>query len=269
METSFGRGVKSTILFIIGAVAILAINVPIVNLAVKNAAYSVLQPLQSHVWIFGANVYGFFEPLIKAGSLADENEHLRDEIENLLVKDTQTQDLKKENEILRQGLNLELQKEFDLKLGTIIAKDIARDVLMIDKGSKDMIEVGMPVITSQKAIVGKISKVYDSFSEITLVSEKNFSFDVKVGEENIDGLIKGQGGLNAYLDLVPKDKNIKINDPIFTSAMGGIFPAGLLVGQIKEVNKNDVKIFQSALVSLAFDINGSQKVFIASVKTPF
>jgi len=267
MTKFFLNGLKSAAALVIVAGSIMVLNFPAINSSAKNAVYSVLGPVERGIWNAGAGIYGFVEPLSKMNSAAAENERLHEQVNDLLVKAAQISDLKKENDFLREGLNLELDKDFDLKLADIIAKDVANDTLIINKGSRDMIDSGMPVITSQKALVGKISKVYDSFSEVTLVTSKNFSFDVRIGD-GVDGLVKGQGKYCAGIDLVPRDKGLKADDPVYTSALGGIFPAGLLVGTVKEVYRNDVETFQSAALSLAFDAGGSRQVFVANGKLP-
>jgi rod shape-determining protein MreC len=53
-----------------------------------------------------------------------------------------------------------------------------------------------------------------------------------------------------------------------TSILGGIFPPGLVVGQLSDVNKNDVGSFQTARILPAFDIVRDQQVFVASGKYP-
>lgn len=258
------------LLLILGlaTIAVVVLNVPFINSGLKNGAYSILAPVQKNIWIAGAQVYGFLGSFAHMKDSALENAKLKEEVNDLLAKNAQMEDLKKENVFLRQGLNLELSKDFDLKIADVIAKKVADDILIINKGSKDLVEVGMPVITSQKALVGKIIKVYDNFSEVSLITNKNFSFDVKIGDAMIDGLVKGKGGMIAAVDLVPKDKDMQIGAPVITSRLGGIFPAGLVIGTIKEVNKNDVGTFQSATLFLAFDVNGANQVFIANAKYP-
>jgi rod shape-determining protein MreC len=253
---------------IIGLAAILVLNVPILNSAVKNAAYWALNPIQKNFWVAGAGVHNFFSPLMQANLLAAENEQLRGRVNDLLAQTAAIGDLKKENESLRQGLNLEMEKDFDLKLADIVGKNTARDILIVDKGAKDTVRTGMPVITGQKTLVGRVSKVYDNFSEVTLATNKDFSFDVKIGDDAADGLVKGQGSYRATIDLVPKDKKIEAGQSIITSALGGIFPQGLLVGTISEVYKNDVETFQSAQIELAFNVAGARQVFIAIGKYP-
>jgi rod shape-determining protein MreC len=267
MKLFYSRGFKIFFACAAGAALIAALNFRPINYAAKNAAYLAFGPLQRGIWIAGANISGLFESISSVNSEVAENKRLRDQVNGLLEKTAQIDGLKKENDILRQGLNLELDKDFDLKLADIVGKNVTDDTLVINKGSKDMVDSGMTVITGQKALVGRISKVYDNFSEVTLITSKGFSFDVKAGDD-IDGLAKGQGGFCANLGLVSKDKELKPDDPVYTSALGGIFPSGLLVGTIKNVSRNDVETFQTAALTLAFDVRVSEQVFVASDKYP-
>jgi len=267
MKISFLNGLRIAIAAAAAMGLVAALNLPQVNSAVKNAAYSALEPVQSGIWNAGAGIHGFFEPLAKINSAAAENEQLRAQVSGLLAETARISELKKENDFLRQGLNLELDKEFDLKLADIVAKDIARDILVINKGRRNLIDLGMPVITAQKSLVGKISAIYENYSEVTLATSKDFTFDVRVGD-GIDGLAKGQGEYRVQLDLIPKDKDLKSGTAVYTSAMGGIFPAGLLVGVVDKISKNDVETFQTAELAPAFDARGSKQVFVASGKAP-
>lgn len=268
MKPSLTHNVGRLFVLTVVAAVVAVLNVPFFNSGFKNAVYSLLAPIQQNVWAAGAGTYKFFGSFASADSAVRENEKLREQVNNLMAKNAQVQELKKENDFLRQGLNLELDKDFDLKLANVISKLVEQDVLIVDKGSRDMVDVGMPVITAQKSLVGKIVKVYDGFSEVALVTGKDFSFDAKIGDEGIDGLVKGQGSCRAAVSLVPKGKDLKSGTVVSTSTLGGIFPAGLLVGTINEVNKNDVETFQSASVSLAFDVSGISQVFIANSKYP-
>jgi rod shape-determining protein MreC len=267
MRLIFSQAVPLLVV-IISSGMIAVLNIPSLNSGLKNGVYSVVGPVQKNVWFAGSQVYGFFGSFAHMNSSARENEQLKGRINELTAANAQIGELRKENEFLRQGLNLEIGKDFDLKLADIVAKNIAGDSLIINKGSSNMIEVGMPVITSEKAVVGKISKVYDDFSEVDLITRKDFSFDVKIGNDMVDGLVKGEGGTSAKVDLVPKDKELKAGFSVITSRMGGIFPAGLVIGAIKDIDKNDIGTFQTAAISLAFDINGASRVFIANAKYP-
>jgi len=131
---------------------------------------------------------------------------------------------------------------------------------------KDGIAVGMPVITSKKILCGRVSETYDNFSRIMLVSDKASFFDAKVlGQDpdpDIFGVVKGTGSLGLEITLISKDKNIKIGDQIVTSPLEGIFPKGLLVGEINSVNNKDAEPFQSAEIKPLFDAGDINMVFV-------
>ena len=141
-------------------------------------------------------------------------------------------------------------------------RDLFQDFILIDKGSKDGIKVGFPVITSKKILCGRISEVYDNFSRIMLISSPASSFDAKVSDQDIFGVVKGKGGLNLEITLVPKDKEIKTGDQIVTSPLEGIFPKGLLIGEIKDVSKKDIEPFQSSTITPFFGTEDLNMVFV-------
>ncbi len=78
----------------------------------------------------------------------------------------------------------------------------------------------------------------------------------------IDGVVKGSGGLSAYLDLIPISSTINLQDVLVTSALDKSFPRDLLVGKISQIQKNDQKPFQSASIQLFFDVKTAYNLFV-------
>jgi rod shape-determining protein MreC len=173
-------------------------------------------------------------------------------------------DIKKENQALHEILNLGLDKDYDLKMAQIVGKDVAQDTLLINRGTADSVENGYAVIGSNKAVVGRIVAVYKNFSKVALLTAKESSFDVRVGDGSVDGLARGQGNFGLYLDLVSKDKNIESGAIVVTSSLGGIFPKNLVVGTVGIVQKNDAQMFQKAEILPAFTIESADSVFVVT-----
>jgi len=194
--------------------------------------------------------------------LKKENEELKLKIQELIAENVALKELKKENEILRTALELGLQEEFKLEICQVIGKDISSDTILINEGFKDGLTKDSPVITQQKILVGRISEVYKNFSKVQLITQKDTSFDAKILDTEISGLIKGEGNLRLFLDLIPPEKEIKKGDVVITTVLGGIFPRGLLVGEIEKVIKSDIEIWQQAKVKPAFNIEGLETLFI-------
>jgi len=259
--------------FKIGIIIVLLIALfTILNLTpakkeIKNFFYLISSPIQKALWRAGDNISDFFEMVKEIKSLKKENEELKFKIVGLLAENTKLEELKRENEVLREALDIGLEKEFKLLLAEVIGKDIFQDTILIDLGSRDGISKDFPVINQQKALVGKIGEVYQDYSRVILISNKESTFDAKVGfpaegEASIYGVVKGKGNLRLFLDLVPREKEIKEGDLVSTSPLGGIFPKGLLIGEIVKVLKSDVMAWQQAEISPAFNLNELEILFV-------
>ena len=229
---------------------------------VKNLIYLISQPIQKTFWKMGDEISDFFEMISEMRNLKKEDEELKLKIQELIAENVALKELKKENEILRTALELGLQEEFKLEICQVIGKDISSDTILINEGFKDGLTKDSPVITQQKILVGRISEVYKNFSKVQLITQKDTSFDAKILDTEISGLIKGEGNLRLFLDLIPPEKEIKKGDVVITTVLGGIFPRGLLVGEIEKVIKSDIEIWQQAKVKPAFNIEGLETLFI-------
>jgi rod shape-determining protein MreC len=228
----------------------------------KNFFYLTISPLQSSVFEFSKKITIFFNSLVENFKLKEENEKLNLEIRKLIAENEKLKELERENEALREALKIGLEKEFEMKLARFTGKDISGDIFKINKGSKDGIEEGMVVITPEKLLVGKISKVYSNFSKVQVFTDKDFAFDVQISEKEITGLLKGEGNFKAKIQLIPREKEIQSGDKVLTSALGGKFPAGIFVGEIEKVEKSDISFYQEAEIKPAFDIEKIDYLFV-------
>jgi len=228
----------------------------------KNFFYSISSPIQKTLWQAGDNVSDFFSGIFNAQELKKEKDEIFLQNLELIAQISALKELEKENKDLREALSLGLEKDFQLVLSQVINKDISQDSLLINKGSEDGIVPGLSVITSQKTLLGQIGKVYKDFSEVVLITSKESSFDAKITEKEIYGVVKGEGNLKASLSLLPKEEDISEGETIVTSALGGIFPPKLLVGRIKEIKKTDIESFQTAELTLGFDLGELENLFI-------
>ena len=227
----------------------------------KGFFYSIFRPVQEPLWQEGKDASGFFEGLFRGKELKEENEKLKEEISGILFQNLNNEELKKENEYLRKALEIGLNEEFKLVLADIISKDIAQDSILINKGLKDGLYQGMTVITEQKILLGKVSEVSDKFSRVILISNSDSFFPVAVQAAQVTGIIKGRGRGQLSLEEMPQDKEIKENDIVITTSLGGNFPKGLLVGKIKNIKKSDAESFQKADISPFLNIQDVVRVF--------
>lgn len=261
------------ILVLIFLAVILIATLNLFQTRTRSFFYAISSPFQKVLWNSGMSISNFFGTIGDVENIRIKNEELRQENQSLIYEISSLQDLKKENEILRGALQINLQKEFKLIPAKIIGKDIIDNSIIIDAGSKQGVVKNLPIITQQKVLCGTVNDVYSKTSKIKLIFDEKSSFSVKIRPlfldpqdpnppEEIYGVIKGQGNLGLYADLIPQNKVIKAGDILSTAKLGGEFPEGLLVGSVKSVIRNDLEPFQGAEIFPFFDITNLDTVFI-------
>ncbi len=260
---------RATIKFIIVlTILLIVLNLPIVSNKVRNYTYLFFSPFQSGFWKAGSFVSNFLSGIKNSSQLSQENELLKSKINNLIIQGAKNFELEKENQSLRQALKMQDERDFKLIFANIISKEIDKDIIILDRGKKESIIKDLPVITEEGVLIGKVEEVYDDFSRVSLISEKSTVFNVRIWREeegfndDIQGVINGLGGLKLELKLIPKEKDIRDSDVVLTSALGGIFPEGLLVGKTRDLQKVDIEPFWRIKVEPAFNITNSGRVFL-------
>ena len=228
---------------------------------VKNFFYLKSVFFQKRLWDSGGRTFGFFDRIFRAEMINEENKKLRKENQKLLQQIVLLNQLKEENEMLREALNLGMEKDFQLKVADVLSQDVSKNAILINKGSEQGIKKAMPVITQEKVLIGKVEEVSNDFSRVVLISDPSNSFPVEL-ENGTVGLIKGQGNQDLLLEKIPYNIDVGEGQIIVTNSLGGIFPKGLLVGKVKEVKKTDISPFQKIKVSLLFNPSELRKVFI-------
>jgi len=250
------RKISKTVIIILSIIlALFVLNY--FRLNIKNFFYLISTPIQKSFWWAGDNI-----SKILGSDLRKEVSNLRVENLVLLNQTTLSETLQKENQELRAALDLNLQKDFKLVLAEVISKDSTANLILINKGAEDGILKDMPVINSQKVIFGKVSEVYKNFSRVVLITDESYTFDAKVQEKEIYGVVRGGGSIYLYFDLISREAELKEGDVLVTSNLGGEFPKDLLIGRVEEIKKEDTKPFQGANIKAFFDLKKTDSLFV-------
>ena len=254
--------IKSAAIIVLFFAFLFFLNLSSIPKGIKSFFYSLSEPAQNFLWGSGSVTSNFLETIFESQSIRKENEQLKIMVLELLAENLKLRDEEEENMVLREALNLGIDKDFNIAISKVIGKDLSQDSIVIDKGSNDGITKDLVVMTEQKVLVGRVSEVYDNFSRVILLSNKESLFDAQV--ENIDGLMRGHGNLKAFLELIPKEKEVVEGDIVTTSYLSGKYPSGLLIGQVKSIEKQDPELFQTAEIDLFFDIGKTKTLFIVT-----
>jgi rod shape-determining protein MreC len=121
----------------------------------------------------------------------------------------------------------------------------------------------MPVVT-ERGLVGRITDVYSSGSRVLLITDSNSSVNAILQNSRLRGIVSGRAGQSPVMDYLPQDKPVSVGDIVVTSGEGGNFPAGIPVGQVVEVERNDVEMFQRAIVRTTVDFSTLEDVLVVT-----
>ncbi len=173
-----------------------------------------------------------------------KNEELKKKIETLELETQKIPELEKENERLKGLLHLVEEQPNKLIAARIVGEDVMNwfKCVIIDKGRYAGIKERMPVITPL-GVVGQAVEVHNWHTKVMVVNDTNSAIDVYVSGKNARGIVEGTGSTTLKLKYVTKNDEVEVGDKLITSGKDVIFPKGLAVGIVINVNKNRAGLF--------------------------
>lgn len=203
----------------------------------------------------GMAISDFFRIYLQRGEAAEENEKYRQKIIELANDNVRLRGLEEENEILRKELQFTTSQNNGYVISRVMGSDMNYDnsVIIIDKGENDGLKAGLPVTAEGGVMIGLISKTEDRVSLVRLLNDNNSKISVLVKADMANlGMLEGDRNLNLKIDILPREAVIKERELVSTAGLEKDIPAGLIIGEINQVN-NDSSIWQTALVDPLVD----------------
>ncbi|MBI5893830.1 MAG: rod shape-determining protein MreC [Deltaproteobacteria bacterium] len=135
--------------------------------------------------------------------------------------------------------------------------------ITIDKGAEDDIVKDMAVLTAN-GIVGRVVESYSKTSKILLAIDPRSNIDVIIQRSRIKGIAEGKGDNRLILKYVQQFEDVQIGDVVVSAGIGGIFPKGIMVGEVVKVEKSDDSFFKSIEIKTSVDFKKLEEVLIAA-----
>ena len=199
--------------------------------------------------------------------LVSELERLRLENDRLKVEVMQGADALAENARLRQQSGAALRGPWNLLLARVVAREPTtwwRSVT-IDYGTRDGAVLNQPVVTPD-GLVGRISSVGYSHSQVSLVGDTDCGVSALVTETRDNGIIPGgQSTLDAGLvewTALQHSPRVLAGQQLVTSGLGGVFPKNLTIGQVLDTRTERSGVSTTARIKLAANLDRLEEVFI-------
>lgn len=130
--------------------------------------------------------------------------------------------------------------------------------IVIDKGSADGIEAGMPVFIEKNVLIGKVRSVRNFQSEVITIFDPEWKSSILVGESKTKAVLQGANEPRA--ELIPKDAKVEPGDEV--TNIDEDFPLGVSLGTVQSVGEDTKKVWKVAPLILTYTFDEAEKVYV-------
>ncbi|MEK7693203.1 MAG: rod shape-determining protein MreC [Chloroflexota bacterium] len=238
---------------------------------VENVTLNVTSPIQAAMRHVTRPVADWVNNITDAGALSDENTKLRQENERLTNELARA----REDAIQQQGAkDLDaVRKQFPNDVfvtASVVSRDSVsvRSIIAIDRGKSDGVREGQIVVSEGRSLVGTITKVFDSYAWVILITDPKSAVSAIVQESRAEGVVAGNYDASLNMEFVGQGAAVKQGDFVMTSGVGGGYPAGIVIGRVATVQKTDQDLFQEVRVDHLASLSSIERVLVLTSFEP-
>jgi len=212
---------------------------------VRQGAGIVLYPLQQAALLPRDAIYGVGSYFSTVSSLQKQVDALKQQqiASSMLMQQAQLHQA--ENNQLRKLLDARERVPGNSLLAEIMydARDVFTRKVILNRGTQQGVALGLPVIDNQ-GVVGQITRVFPFTSEVTLLTDKEQAIPVQVLRNGLRSVAYGRGQSGALeLRFIAPNADVQVGDILITSGIDGVYPAGLAVARVMQVENNAAGAF--------------------------
>ena len=228
----------------------------------------ILSPFQNAVSWVGDKIIFVKTTVDDIMNVHEQNKALQAEVEELRAKNLAANEFEAENQRLRALLGYkESATQFDLVAARVIGREAATwsSTIVINRGSMDGIANDMAVVTAM-GLVGHISEAGLNSSKVQLIVDPRSSVGTLIQrpESRVAGIVEGDINDPTMPRMVniPKNSDVIVGDIVVTSGFGGIYPKGIVVGKIKDIQNEESGLLKYGVIETTVDFQKLEDVAI-------
>ena len=238
-------------------------------LAAQSMASRLLIPLENAVSDAGEGAARFLDSIAEIERLRTQNSAFRAQVESLTLENVR---LREQATAARQQANL-AKVAASLPYQSVPAEVLARDptgfvrTITIDAGKDAGVTVGN-VVVAEQGLVGHVTQVFDTYSRVLPVTDSGSSIVATVQRSRASGIVRGLFGDTLVLEWVLQSEEVSPGDVVITAGLAlssevrSLYPKGLVIGVVAEVQKADVSTYQKAVLTPAVDLRRLERVVV-------
>lgn len=263
------------IIFILAGITVLLVVFIAVSSRPGSSLHSVykvigtpFQYIQKGFSSFGKSIKNAFSVIGDYGEIKDKIVDLQEENDTLKNLENENEKLKEENAELRDLLNLKgYFKDYDMVAANVIAEDVTDwfNEFTVDRGTSDGISNGCVVITS-KGLVGIVYNAGPVSSKVRCIVDEQNVIMARISRNNALVRVRGMSNENythmLVADRIAKQSALYVGDTIITAESGGVYPKGLVIGTVVQINEDAEAQTRTAYIEPAVDFMAVSLVYV-------
>ena len=221
--------------------------------------------IQSPVTTVTASTSNYFASIANLRSAQSENDAMKQKIQELEVELKAKEELTAENERLRGLLELKEKSKYKVLTARIIGRDpsVWFDSAIINQGSLNGVKLNMPVVTDG-GIVGRVTAVSPLTAQVDLITRDKSGVGAVIGEiagSNALGVVVGTSKRDVVeMRYVSGSTDVKVGQIVYTTGQDAIYPAGLKIGEIVEINSGTATVPHQIFIRPTGRLDSMQEV---------
>ncbi|MCG8454473.1 MAG: rod shape-determining protein MreC [Spirochaetales bacterium] len=212
-----------------------------------------------------------FGSLKRLRKLRESHEEALEKLGSYQGLERELVELRRENAQLRRQLGYSAGIEYTHIPAQIVASDPANlfDTITIDKGANDGVQTGMVVTAFQNGFFGLLGKVIAAgprTAQVRPILDPDSYVAARLQEERYEGLVEGLGNddgelLMRYVRKEAVDA-IRVHDLVITSGMQSLYPEGIAIARVREVQARDYATSLELRLTPIVDVTRAEYVFV-------
>ena len=261
---------------VIGAIAFVMILITLLSLMfsggrvsfVENAVAAVSRPVETGIRNFVGTLEQIYDYMHNYDMLLEEHQALLDQVAAYERRAREAMEVQEENARLRELLGLTRGVYYERIVDAYVLSWDASNwtsAFTIDRGADFGIEVGDPVMTERRELVGVVREVGRNWATVQTIIDPAVRVGGQMGT-GVSAVAKGNFALMGEgmlrLSYIPTGEVPLLHDIITTSGLGGVIPKGLVIGRVEQVGIEGTGISYYALIRPEAELSRLVQVFI-------
>jgi rod shape-determining protein MreC len=205
----------------------------------EDAVLSITRPFQRLATWTTRGLREVWGNYVYLAGVQRDNQRLREELKWLRQENHRYLEAYLQYQRLQRLLNFREQTPLDVVAAEVVGRNSNSwtEIIYINRGTRDKVAKGFPVVTHD-GLVGQVIHAAPALSQVMLLTDFRSGVDALVQRTRVSGVVSGRGRDLAALKFLPAGADIQPGDRLISSGMGGVFPKGLIIGEVKAIPSN-------------------------------